>query len=156
MSIFYRESRYFLQQSIDRAFTPEVEDLRAAKDNFAERYLGEIHQSINAIVPLIYNFSYVIFANLGFYKMQHEEVVGAWASVKARVNLENLGTAIFDASSDQHRERFLKTFDFVEVISIEGAILARLDEEQKVLPAHMETAFLTLRFKCPYRIYGIC
>lgn len=95
------------------------------------------------VVPVVYDFSLLIFTHLGF-SMTVEDVVDAWKPVETRIGFHRLDEIL----SKEQSEGLIKCFDYVEVISLQGGIFARLDQLPKVLQKHMEKAYKMT--KCPY------
>jgi hypothetical protein len=134
VSIFYRDAlsqAVIEKQHVDPGL---VRDLSEAKRHFASSYVDKARESIDSFGSVVYPFSHLIFTYVGF-SMEPQEVVRAWEPIKGRINFSNLQRAIFrEVAGESPADRFLKAFDFIEIISLEGAILARLHGSPKVLP----------------------
>jgi hypothetical protein len=153
MSIFYRDA---VSQSIfEKGIDPELEPgLAEARRGFASSYLDHVEvKREDSFFYLVHPFSQLIFTYLGF-SMDRSEVTKAWEPITARVNLSGMVSAILEPSDQDSHDRFLKVFDYIEVISLEGGILARLHGDPKVLPVHMNVAFSRHILWCPFKLRG--
>src|SRR6266851_5836866 len=143
MSIFHQ---HFMEST--PAEIPAIgEYMQQAKKNFAGFCLDRREEPI---FTFIHRFSHVIFTCLDF-RMQPDEVRQAWEPIERRMNAPMLQELIYKWPLEQEpHERLLKVFDYIEILSLEGAILARLHGLPKVFPSHMETAFTRFLLWCPY------
>lgn len=152
MSTFHQ---HFLEaRDRDPAAIPAIgEPMLQAKHDFAGFCLDHHEEPI---FSSIYRFSHVIFTCLDFH-MEPDEIVQAWEPIESRMNAPMLQELIYKWPLEQEpRDRLLKVFDYIEILSLEGAILARIHGLPKVFPSHMETAFSRFLLWCPYKVEGLC
>ena len=137
MSIFYRAFNKMGRE------VPLME----VKSKMVEPLIGK--SAREHFVPVAYDFSLLIFTYLGF-SMNKEEVFHAWRPVEEKIRFERLNEIL----RKELEEGFIKSFDYVELMSLQGGIFARQDQQTKVLQEHMRKAYKLIT--CPYPQEGWC
>jgi hypothetical protein len=135
MSIFYR------------AFTKLGRDVPLMEVKY--RMVEPLIRRPEDLVPVVHDFSLLIFTYLGF-SMSKEDVLAAWRPIEAKIRVERLNEIL----RKEPKKRLIESFDYVELMSLQGCIFARQDQKTKVLQDHMRKAYKLI--KCPFPLEGWC